>query len=253
MDPVLSGTFNSGQPWVLPLNTWVSPKTTADHAQSKVHRKVQVLGCGVTHHIASLVWKISVSQLMFATTSLRSCPHCSAEQWGHNSCSQMTKKASFWTYRTWESSNICQEGGKKQQYYQQGIKIMATECHTILSVRTEHVFLFLIIYLQIHLKQHIPTFCIGSWQLTHQSNQTLMRNYQEFNFPPPRLVLIMDQGCVKFIKFVFTYCTVSQPHHKLLAMVSLIARGLYFAFSAWTSFLFHATVQKWAHGVDLRH
>lgn len=29
---------------------------------------------------------------------------------------------------------------EKKQYYQQGIKIMAMECHTILSVRTEHAF-----------------------------------------------------------------------------------------------------------------
>lgn len=102
MDPVLSGTFNSGQTWVLPLDTWVSPKTTADHAQSKVHQKVQNLGCGVTHHIASLIWKILASQYMFASTSLSSCPHCLEEQFFQYLCViaalRWHKRASFWTY-----------------------------------------------------------------------------------------------------------------------------------------------------------
>lgn len=131
---------------------------------------------------------------------------------------------------TWESSKICQEEDKtavlstRHKDYGEGMSH-----YPFSTYRT--CFFFLIIHLQINLTQHIPTLCIGSWQFTHQSNQTLLRNYQEFNFPSPRLVLIVNQGCVKFIKFEFTYCSVSQPHQTLLVVVSLIARGLYFAFS----------------------
>lgn len=61
------------------------------------------------------------------------------------------------------------------------------ECHTTLSVRTVHV-AFMIIHLQIHLKQLVPTVCSGLWQLTQHSNKTLIRNYEELNFQSPRLV-----------------------------------------------------------------
>lgn len=81
---------------VWPLNTWVSPKTNADHARvqsTPTSRDVGLKGSAIMCHLWSA--NIFSCKASFVTNSLNSCPHCLAELFFSvsvfNSCFQMTK------------------------------------------------------------------------------------------------------------------------------------------------------------------
>lgn len=65
------------------LNTWVSPKTTADHAwvqSTQTRRDVGLKGSAIMCHLLSAnIFSCKVSLDMFVTISLSSCSHCLTE------------------------------------------------------------------------------------------------------------------------------------------------------------------------------